>query len=78
MSVPRRAGGAALGILSLWLVLTLANWLTGRFWWWGGAVPLVLFFAARMRILGPLVSPRISAVTSNLPSVAASVVTSPS
>ncbi|WP_344979503.1 endonuclease/exonuclease/phosphatase family protein, partial [Streptosporangium fragile] len=48
----RWTGRAALAVVSAWLLLALVNWLTGRFWWWGGAVPLLPFFAVPLLLLG--------------------------
>ncbi|MDP9861446.1 MULTISPECIES: endonuclease/exonuclease/phosphatase family protein [Streptosporangium] len=48
----RWAVRVALGVSAVWLLSALANWLTGRFWWWGGALPLLMFCLGPLLVLG--------------------------
>ncbi|MGC5013368.1 endonuclease/exonuclease/phosphatase family protein [Streptosporangium sp. DT93] len=49
--VRRPVAWAALGLALVWPVSALVNWSTGGFWWWGGAVPLLVFCAGPLLVL---------------------------
>jgi hypothetical protein len=52
----RWSGRIALAAAAAWLLVALANWIaTGRFWWWGSFVPLLVFFAGPPATLGAMV-----------------------
>ncbi|MBP2708418.1 endonuclease/exonuclease/phosphatase family protein [Microbispora sp. RL4-1S] len=49
-------GRAVAGGVAAWLLVGLVTWSSGRFWW-GGAAPMLLAFAAPVAVLGAAATP---------------------